>query len=130
MDVFAQLTRIGLCLIGFPGHVSVMKWLVAAVSRYPDVGSFIVSGLSRIVINLFCTLLYFSFFVTIAASCFLHKGSLLLTTDSLIFLLVLLSVSSSFPRLQLLFLSVAQFGWWKQFLVDPPMRFLMVASPL
>ena len=38
VDVFAQLTRIGLCLINSPGHSSLTKWLVALVAHYPVIG--------------------------------------------------------------------------------------------
>ena len=128
--VFAQPTCINLCTIGFPGHVVVMKWLDAAVSRYPVAGW--ISGSSSIVSNLFLTLLYFSLFVTNVARFFLHEGNLLCTTGWLILLLflVLLYISSSFPCLQFLFFRVAQSGWWKQMQVIPPIQLSMVASSL
>ena len=53
VDVFLQLICIGLCFIGLPGHVVVMKWLAAAIYRYLVVGPFIISCSSRNVTSVF-----------------------------------------------------------------------------
>ena len=66
--VLAHLTFIGLCSIVLSGHVSVMKWLVAAESRCPSVSSLVNGfGSSGFVSRFFCILLYCSLHVTTAA---------------------------------------------------------------
>ena len=107
--IFTISAYIGLCSIGFPVHVMVIKLLDAAVSRYLVAGSFMIVGSSMNVSSFFLMLLCFSLLATNAARFLLHEGGLLCTNGSLILLLllVLLSVSSSFPRLQFLFLSVS-----------------------
>ena len=62
VDAFSQFTRISLCLIGLPGHVVVMKWLVAALSRYPFVGPFVIQvllGMSLAFFEHYCIVHYF-----------------------------------------------------------------------